>query len=570
MGSAIQKARLFSGIILMAYAATHFINHAFGHISIEAMEAGLEWQSAIWQSYLGTTLLYGSLITHGALVFLKLARLNTIRLPIWQWIQILTGISIPYLLSAHIVYTRIAEQDLGIEIDYAQELAQLWPGAADSQTFLLLVVWIHGCIGLHFWLRSNEAYRKSLPMLISLATLIPALSATGWIIAAREQATIISTAIADSGNAIFSAEEVAAAEYRSAAVSYVLQTMAPVASNAQLVAMSIGILLLSIVALRFVLSRTKKRVTVTYGDGTRIAALPGMSLLDVSRQAGIPHMSVCGGRARCSTCRTLVSAGGRMLAPPSEAEKVLLERLKAGPNIRLACQARVRGDVEIRPLIQPEFHDAVSRETDPLGWGVERNISVLFLDIRGFSQISEKSLPYDVVFILNAFFAQITGEIERHGGYVDKFMGDGLMALFGLDAEPKVAARQAVRAAIASTAATEQVSRMLTQHLDSPIRIGIGIHSGDAVIGRIGKTADQSGPSRLTAIGDTVNIAARLESATKEFECSIVISESVADLSDVVLPDETTEAREITVHNISTPINVVVIKEPREVVVSDN
>ncbi len=143
-------------------------------------------------------------------------------------------------------------------------------------------------------------------------------------------------------------------------------------------------------------------------------------------------MSVCGGRARCSTCRTLIVNGAENLSAQTEAEAHLLGKLNAGPDVRLACQARVRGDVAIRPLIQPQSSVNAPRSADPLGWGVEREIAVLFLDIRGFSRISEKSLPYDVVFILNSLFGEVGSGIEASNGYIDKFMGDGLMALFGL------------------------------------------------------------------------------------------------------------------------------------------
>ncbi len=180
-------------------------------------------------------------------------------------------------------------------------------------------------------------------------------------------------------------------------------------------------------------------------------------------------------------------AGNDNLTSPTEAEAHLLGKLSAGPDVRLACQARVRGDVSVRLLIQPQASVNAPRSADPLGWGVEREIAVLFLDIRGFSKISEKSLPYDVVFILNSLFGEVGSEIEKANGYIDKFMGDGLMALFGLNSTPQEASRDAIRAAIAAQRATTSASRMLTQHLNEPLRVGIGVHTGMAVIGRIGR-----------------------------------------------------------------------------------
>ncbi|MCA9891331.1 MAG: adenylate/guanylate cyclase domain-containing protein, partial [Anaerolineae bacterium] len=121
--------------------------------------------------------------------------------------------------------------------------------------------------------------------------------------------------------------------------------------------------------------------------------------------------------------------------------------------------------------------------------------------------------------------------------------------------------RDAIRAALAAQHATAQASRILTQHLSEPLRVGIGIHTGDAVIGRIGKTSDQTTPSRLTAIGDTVNIAARLEAATKELAAKIVISARTMELAGIKASAEMGTQSSIHVHNITAPIDVVAISE---------
>ncbi|MBL4725936.1 MAG: adenylate/guanylate cyclase domain-containing protein [Rhizobiaceae bacterium] len=547
----------------MFYAALHFLNHALGHISLESMEYALYWQALFWKSYPGMFILYGSLLVHMGLGLWRVATLNTYRLPAWEWGQILLGLSIPFWLASHLVYTRLSEIELGIEVNYSQELSLIWSGAVLQQTALLLIVWLHGCLGIHFWLRIRTNYLKFFPLLASLAMLVPAMSITGWITAARRQADAAhkatnASAPTDGSQRILSADEQETVEI----IQYIRETLGEWEALSQNVIIALAILVLVVLLVRYIASKFRHHVRVIYGDGTVFSATPGTTILDISRLAGVPHMSVCGGRARCSTCRTLVLSGGEELSPPTDAEAELLGKLKADSNIRLACQAKVLGDIEIRPLINPQNHVATSRYTDPLGWGVERDIAVFFLDIRGFSKISEKSLPYDVVFILNSFFGEIAGEVEAVNGYVDKFMGDGMMALFGLSSSSKNACRDALRAAINAQSACEKVSRMLTQHLDEPIKIGIGIHVGTAVVGRIGKTADQVGPSRLTAIGDTVNIAARLESATKELQCDIVASRAViecAQLGDQDDVDQLGKTSKITVHNISVPINVVAI-----------
>ncbi len=143
---------------MMVYAAFHFLNHALGHISLEAMETVLTWQSWIWQSWPGTIVLYGALLIHACLGVWKVAMLDTHRLPAWDWLQILLGLSMPVWLASHLVYTRWSEFQIGLEVDYSQELALIWSGAILQQTALLLMVWVHGCIGIHFWLRIRDGY----------------------------------------------------------------------------------------------------------------------------------------------------------------------------------------------------------------------------------------------------------------------------------------------------------------------------------------------------------------------------------------------------------------------------
>jgi len=168
-GTLTQRLRFYSGVVLMVYATLHFLNHALGHISLEAMEIALVVQSAFWKSYVGVFLLYGSLITHMGLGLWSVAMLNTFRLPAWEWGQMLLGLSIPFWLASHLVYTRLSEIELGIEVNYSQELSLIWSGAILQQTALLLLVWAHGCIGLHFWLRIRVGYMRYFPLLASIA-----------------------------------------------------------------------------------------------------------------------------------------------------------------------------------------------------------------------------------------------------------------------------------------------------------------------------------------------------------------------------------------------------------------
>lgn len=557
-GSLAQRLRLGSGLVLLAYVVLHYLNHAAGHISLAAMEAILVWQSWIWASLPGQIVLYGALLTHVALGVAKVLSLRSWHRPAWEWLLIALGLSIPWMLLSHLVYTRGAETLVGIEVDYARELGLLWPDVWIKQSLLLLVVWIHAMVGVHFWLRIRSWYPAWLPFFAGFAVLIPLLALTGWITAARRQFDALQ-------RLSMSSPEVAAAARASAEQEKVNRFILEVLSETEIFAQNSALTVIAVVVLAMIahwgFQRFRPRVRVTYGDGTMVTASPGLTLLEISRAWGIPHMSVCGGRARCSTCRTLIVDGHENCTAPTEAEKALLSKLNADENIRLACQCRIRGDVQVRPLIQPRTRVAAPRNVDPLGWGVEREVAVLFLDIRGFSRISEKSLPYDVVFILNSLFGEVGAEIEAANGYIDKFMGDGLMAIFGLNTTPREASRDAVRAALAAENAARHSSSMLTHHLSEPIRVGIGIDTGMAVIGRIGKTSDQTAPSRLTAIGDPVNIAARLETATKELGATIVLSKRTMQSAGIAVTDAIGTPSSIKVHNITDPVDVIAIHD---------
>jgi adenylate cyclase len=165
--------------------------------------------------------------------------------------------------------------------------------------------------------------------------------------------------------------------------------------------------------------------------------------------------------------------------------------------------------------------------------GEEREISILFADLRDFTRFSERKLPYDVVFVLNRYFASMGSAVEEAGGYLDKFIGDGVMALFGVDGGADRGARQSLDAACLMSKRLDELNQALTAELEEPLRIGIGIHAGPAIIGEMGYGQATS----LTAVGDAVNTASRLEAMTKEYKAQLVVSDTVADHAGVDLSD---------------------------------
>lgn len=250
----------------------------------------------------------------------------------------------------------------------------------------------------------------------------------------------------------------------------------------------------------------------------------GQTLLEISLAHGIPHMHACGGQARCSTCRVMVLAHPENLGPRTAAEDSLARKKGFAPDIRLACQSRVTGPVCIRRLVRDAEDAEVVLADAAETTGRERKLAILFSDVRGFTSLSERLLAYDVVHILNRHFRKMGEAILHSGGYIDKYMGDGIMALFGLDEDdPALVCAGAVRAGLAMQAGVGEVNDYLRRYFDVELRIGVGIHYGEVVVGEVGHPHKM----QLTAIGDPVNTASRIEAATKQADAGLLVSEDV-------------------------------------------
>lgn len=500
------RARTWSGVILFAFVLTHLSNHAVGLISLEAMDAVRDYRTAVWRSLPGTVLLYGALTIHIALSLYKVARQRTWRMTFWQAVQLAFGVAIPLLLFRHIIGTRLSHELFEINdgyIDYA--LWVMWPGEAYTQLVLIGLVWIHACVGLHFWLRLKPWYRAAQWVLYAAAILVPVLSYAGFAVAGR-------------GVRVFYAFK---NQYGKGQVAY-LQTLVEAALWVVLAIIS-AVFLFRMV--RMVLDRVRPRVRVNYGDGNIVISRIGPTLLEISRAYGIPHASVCGGRARCSTCRVRIVEGFEHVPEPEQLEQRVLERIGAGRNVRLACQLAPSGDVTIARLLPARgaSPEDVSIQ-DKYAWGVEQEVTIMFADIRGFTSLSENRLPFDVVFLLNQFLSSMGKAIEDAGGYVDKFLGDGIMAIFGIDLPTQQGAHDAVSAAKDMGDVLDKLNDSLSLDLPKGLNIGIGIHTGTVILGRVGDAGETGSTQRITALGDAVNTASRLEAVSKDLSAQLVVS----------------------------------------------
>lgn len=514
-GDVLQRARIASGLILFAFAATHFLNHALGLIHLETMHEAQLWRQVITRSWLGTFVLLAALVTHMSLALFKLAQRATLRLPPWELVQIALGLLIPFLLLPHIVNTRVASVVFGVKDIYLYELARLWPDSAILQSTLLLLVWLHGSIGIHFWLRLYPPYRQAQPVLLFLAIAVPLAALGGFMVSGRSVALLI-----ESPEMMTRVKELTHwpnAADNTALYNYRVMVRVGFAGVLALVA--------AYIAWRwFSLSRQPK-MAIRYIGGPIVRVPLGPTLLEISRMHHIPHASVCGGRARCSTCRVRIDEGASSLEPPTYPEAITLASIAAPENVRLACQIRPQQSLTVTRLLRaastgPEAADFL--ETDAAG--VEKQLAVMFLDLREFTQLSQSRLPYDVVFILNEFFAATGSAINTHGGWIDKFLGDGLLAIFGQHEGVEAGCRQALQAARAIDLALDHVNAKLGAEVGRPLRVGMGIHAGPLLLGRIGygETVD------LTVVGNAVNVASRLEALSKDMGVQMVLSAEVA------------------------------------------
>ena len=516
------------------------------------MEAGRLWFLALWRNPIGETALFGALLAHWLLGLWLLYRRRTLRMPVWEATQIVFGLSVPPMLVYHIVGTRLANAMFGTEDLYTRVVFNLWvldPWALFRQTSLLVVAWSHGCIGLHFWLRLRPWYRRLFPVLLSAYVLVPVLAFLG---------------IAEAGR-----EVTALAREPGFAQRLTVQTRNPspgqraklLRVREALVNTVWGLLAATFVARagREYVSRRRATIRVSYPRGRSVSVPLGWTVLEASRSAGIPHASVCGGRGRCSTCRIRVAGDPTLLPQPSPLEERVLKRVGAPPNVRLACQLRPAHDLDVTPLLPVTVDPAASHGSGTARHGQERDIVVLFADLRGFTRLAEHKLPYDVVFFLNRYFEAVGGAIAVAGGIANQYTGDGVMALFGVEAGAETACRQALRAAGAMIAGVEDVSRSFGADLGAPLRLGIGIHTGPVVVGEMGY-----GETRyLTAVGDTVHVASRLEALTKEYKCELVVSEDVLARAGIQAPEF--PRHELTVRNRETPLRIVVVADARRI-----
>jgi adenylate cyclase len=535
-GIGVRQIRLVCGLVLFAYLISHFLNHALGNISTDALAAGVYYHTLFWQFRPVAILLYTAAAVHAGLGLWALYQRREFRWKAVEPLQLMLGLSIPALVVAHVVGVRLSYTLFGHDKLYPQVLYGFWmgpPGRLFVITSVLIIAWLHGCIGLHFWLRMKPFYARAAPYLLAAALLVPTLALLGIYQGGR-------TVAAESTDHDWQASNLSPRQMGTPAEQMTLER---IAHFSLLVYLGLVALVLLARGARTLNERRGGIITLSYGNGRTIRVAKGLSVLEASLRYNVPHASVCGGRARCSTCRIRVIGDSSTLPAPSQREAFVLARVGAtDPSVRLACQLRPSADLSFFQLFTANTASTNAHAAHPQRIGQERYLVSLFVDMRGSTQLAEKRLPFDTVFIVNRFLAAVSQAVIDCGGQPNQFIGDGMLALFGLAATPQAACRQAVQAAAKIATNVEELNTFLEHDLREPIRFGIGIHGGEVIVGDIGYRNHMV----FTALGDAVNVAARLQDMTKERGCEAILSDEVrlaAGLAPDDLPQQQVEIR---------------------------
>ena len=521
----VRRSRTISGCILFFYVFTHLLNHSLGLISLDTMEQGRAIFLRFWRHDVLFYVLYGALSIHFLLGVYALARRRSFRMSRKEWIRNSCAILIPFFLASHLSVTLWGSRFLGLNDSYAFMIISTYifdPFGYIILGLMLMLVWTHGSIGIIGLIEFREFYSKRRGLFQGLILGLPLIAYGGYIRASIELSE------ASQSNPITILELISNSNFTA-------EIGEKIVSLSDLLQFLVYPILLSLfVAFYFIRNLLEKRfnsIQVQYTDGTNINVSRGSSLLEASHKAGRYHESVCGGRGRCTTCRVRVTSSLGELPKPNKIEQSVINRLNFDQSLRLACQLRPETDIEINPLIKLVDHDKQNlrfSNQENLS-GIEKETVIMFCDLRGFTRLSDGKMPFDVVFILNKYFKLVTDAVEENKGRIDKFIGDGVMAIFDKDTTISKNCKNALKGAAMITTYLNELNDELSTDDIEPLRLGIGIHSGNAIIGKMG----YGEASTDTAIGDTVNVASRLEQLTKDYSCQLMFSSIVAENAEL-------------------------------------
>ncbi len=536
-GIGVRQVRLTCGLVLFAYLVSHFLNHALGIVSPEALAIGAIYHTTFWQYLPIAVIFYSAAIVHMSLGIWSLYERREFRWRSIEPLQLVLGLCIPVMIISHIIGIRLSQTLFDTEKLYPQVLYVNWVASSGRLWLMLAVInvaWVHGCIGLYLWLRLKPLFKATAPFWLACAVLLPALAMLGFYQGGR-------TVAQQSQSQQWQADNLMPPHIDTAPHQQFLDQVVTYFLTGYLALL--GLMIVGRGA-RLLNERRGGLIKLSYDDGRTIRVPHGLTVLEASIRNKVPHASVCGGRARCSTCRIRITSDPDGLPPPSKRETFVLDRVGAAddPTIRLACQLRPAADLSFARMFVPHVSATDQRRPNPLRTGQERYLVSMFIDMRDSTKLAEKLLPFDTVYVVNQFLNVVSQAVTASGGQPNQLYGDGQLALFGLTTDPQTACRQALRAAARLAANVDDLNQVLVHDGREPIRFGVGIHGGVVIVGDIGNSDHMV----FTALGDAVNVAARLQDMTKALGCETILSEEVhqrASLPPDALPAQDASIR---------------------------
>jgi adenylate cyclase len=501
-GLSRRNLRLGSGLLLFGYIALHLANHAWGLVSLAVAERALAIAAAFWHSGAGSVLLYGAFSIHLALAFDAIYARRTLRMAPADLVRVFLGLGIPTLLIGHAVGTRLAWQVYGESTAYSRVIGSLLAADGQGRQLALLVPgWLHGCIGVHFALARRPMYQRLRPVLFALALLLPVLGALGFLSMARELQTdavlhALSAAMPRRANGpvLASVRQAALAVYAGAC----------------------GLVFLSRLARSWRERSAGSTVRIRYPE--RSVEVPrGWSVLEASRSHHLPHVAVCGGRARCSTCRVRIVDGDANCPPPTDMESATLRRIHAGPDVRLACQLRPTGDVVLVPALGPTGparHPAASAPA------VEKELAFACVSWNNFHALSQAMLAQDEVFLVARFQRCVEGATQQRRVAICNIGSDSVTLAFGVAGQPEQACREALLPAFSVEQGLDALAELCARQFGARPEFGICAHVGIAALSNV----EGEVPHQRVAAGPAVREMQRLRQAAAQQGAKVVLS----------------------------------------------
>jgi adenylate cyclase len=501
--------RLASGLVLFTYVAAHLVNHTLGLVSVVVAERGLAVTLALWHSLPGTVILYGAAGIHLALAFDAIYARRTLRMAPLDLLRIVLGLGIPTLLIGHAVGTRLAWELYQQSPQYERVVWSLWATDGQGRQLALLVPgWLHGCLGVHLAFAQRPLYQRLHRWLFAAALMLPVVAGLGFLSMGRELA-------ADPALRAHLDATIALRPERSAVLIGVRETLLAVYFSA----------IAAVFAAREIRALVERRsrtlVSIEYPQRT-LSVPRGWSVLEASRSHHLAHLSLCGGRARCSTCRVQVTQGEDRCPPPGPAEQATLARIQAGAGVRLACQLRPQGDITVVPLLGAR-HRAPARAL--IATAVEQDVVLVCVDWRNRGAIARQVLPQDAVFLSRLFSETAALVVHAAGGTECDPSAGSTVAAFGIGVDLPVACRSALAAAHSIDHALSDLASRWKGDFGVVPDFALCVHVGPAAIGEIGVEVSR----RFTAAGPAVDTALRLRAAAARKGTHVLVSVDVLE-----------------------------------------